>query len=1050
VRGEPTAGRRPRRGPRVGWGLRLARILTLCAILAAVVGLGVAGIRAWRARQGFLAPLDRGRALWKLRRFDEAIESFQAARAVRPDDPAPLWGLAECYKGKGQFATATAWALQAIELDPTHRSRLLAAELELLAAGPWEPLTAPPGPPTQSQRIHLEKAVEHARAAAEAHPASAPAHRLLAEAKARLGEVAAAIPSARRAVELDPDSVSARLLAADLFYLNGSVREALACCEEAAKRLEARQPRGKAPSPGQAGPAALEGREKADLLRALARAAKIAASLQRGEQAAGYWTRFLAAGGNAAQGRVGLCVAYFLKGDFERAIEEGNQASQLIGAGEPDWDLHFYRGQAYLRLGRCDRAAQDLRVALTRRDDPQARYYLGLALLGSGERGVAREAFEAALALDPAHHGAREQLAALLEADGETQKALDLWRRAVAAQPKSREAHQALADFCLRHGLDAEAEAALRALAALEPRSARAAATLAAFYLDRDDPEQALALAREAADLDPADPALAHLAGRAAAALGRVWDAEEHFAKALQLRPDYAPAYLDWAMMHRSLRDDLAAWMVLQRAVKAAPASLDLRYAYARFCLTSGREIEGLETLRELIARDPRDVNARTTYVEHLLARGDKDAAGTQAREIADLLPKSLEAQALLARVCRARNEWDRVLAVYSQMADLPGGGGPLLPQRLAAHLHEGLYEAALELAKDAPRAHPAQRRQLELAVAVARFYAGKRQEALEAVGGAASADPRDPDASFALALMQLEMGLAALSAPGGFALPESALAAWGDLVRRKDQRPDEARRIARILLHASVYEQAGWHDTAAEAVAEILRFAPDCLIACCMVPSLWHRAGDLPKALAACRQGIINCPEFGLHGRLILADLLMLEGNVADAKATYEEYAAKEREPFDARTKLALLAEAAGDTTAALAHWRTILARQPRHMPAANNAAWLLATQLDPDLDAAAAAATNALEAAPEDPAVLDTVGWVDYLRGETVRAVDRLERAVKAAPHRAHLLLHLGLGYASRGMREQAERTLRAAIAAGAREPYADEARQALRELR
>jgi tetratricopeptide (TPR) repeat protein len=1007
---------------------------------------GVCALRYWRQRQRFDTPIERARVLCKAHRYDEAIESFEAARQAKPDDPTVLRGLAECYKGKGQWAAAAAWVERAIPLDPTPRARLLAAEIELLAAGHWDPLAERKAEVTHAERLHLGKAIEQAQAAVRDYPEDCgPAHRILAEATARLGDLAKAIAHVQRAVEAGPDSRATRLLAARILVLDGKQEAAVGHCRHLVTLLGARS--------------SLDPEEKADLLHALALGAAICADVKRYDEAVEMWEKYMAHGGDRATGWVGLATCHFLKGEFARAVEEGDRAAKLYSPKVVNTQLFTVRGLALLELKRYDRAVADLRVvALANPKDFLARYHLAMALLASADRNAAREALLEALQVEPRYLAAREELAKMMEADGQAKDALEQLRNAIRADPGARDPYQLLIRFASKHGLDEEVEAALFGLLRLDPRSPDVIAQLADLYLARGDAEKAHLRALRAVEVQRANPKLLHLLARTEAAMGRNDEAAAHFHQAVRERPDYEAAYLDWAAMHEAAGQHAAAHEVCERALKALPGSLSLQCAHARLCFASGRDDEGtnelgkaLEALEKKAEKKPDEVLLRAALVDHLLSRGKKDDALAEAEKAIQRSPKSVEAHWLAARVRRARGEWDSFLAALEHIARNLGDEAGVLDQRLAGHVHEGHYDAAVEVGKAALQRDPSLRRRIEPLVEIARFFAGKADEAIETLRRLVSTDPFDCDAGFILSLMQLQRGDPLLSAPAcrEYALPDIALNAWTDLLERTRREPDKARRIARILLHAHVYESAGWHDTAAEHAEQILAFAPDCLIACCLAPVLWERAGDRAKAIALCERAVAQCKAFG-YGRLLLADLFLLDGKPDRAKDLYAQHAAAEDAPFDARTKLALLASATGDTRSSVEAWRTILKSEPRHMPAANNLAWLLATQPEPDLEQASSAADQAFEAAPKDPAVLDTVGWVSYLRGETQRAVDRLEAAVGAAEHRALYHFHLGMAYARQRQTDKAEQELKKAIALAPQAPFVEQARQALRDLR
>ncbi len=1019
--------------------------LVLLLLIPGVVAAGI--LYMWSVRQRFQAPLEQAQAHLAAGEYDAALAAFEVARRARPEDPAPLRGQAACFLAKSQFAAAAELAEKAIaaaEASPEARAegRVLAAEIALVEAGPWDALAEKPTDLSDEKRIRLRKALEHGQAAVDDQPENAAAHRALAEARARLGDAAGALLHIRRALSLAPDDRAIRLAAADVFASAGRLPEALEQCRQAAKGLDVL--------------GRLTGRDRALLLRALSQAARVATKLKFGEQAASFWHAYLAAGGDKATGQTGLMIARYVQGDYAQAIEEGDRA--VSASTKSTWDLHYYRGLAFFELGRYDRSAQEFRVALTRLDDAPTQYMLGRALLRSRDPAGARDALLAALRLDPRHQEARRELVGLYEAAGEVDQALAELQRGVAATPAARGPRQDLASFCLRHGREAEAEEALQALCRLRPPSADDAEALCQFYLQRFQPERALPWALEASRLDPPSAARVHLIARTEAALGRTDEAIARFEQALRLDPHYAPAYIAWATaLQAAGRRDLAE-DVFQRGRKAVPHSLELRCAQASFWIATGREQDGVDELKRRVDSDRLALLPRVALVEHFLAKNARETALAQAKEGVDALPRDLGALDLLARVHRARGEWDRVRGVLSEMARLPGGDARVLAQRLAAHARDGFYEAALKLADETLERQPQETARAALPLAIVRFLSGELgdpgEEALRAVERLRSDDPREPDAAVVQLLMHIvrrdEGRPPSVTGLGKPTLPAVALDALAALVRRNESRPDLGRQTARLLLHAYLYERAGWFDTAAEQLEEVLRLAPDCLVACWLAPVLWDRAGDRARAIAVCERSLKQCEGFA-RGRGLLGDLLLLDGQAARARAAYAEGAAGENAPpFELRTKLALAAAALGDGAGAAETWRSILRVEPRQMPACNNLACYLAGQPPPALDEAAALAQNARDAAGEHPAVLDTLGWIAFLRGEWQRALDALGPSADGAPHRAAAHFHLGVARA-RLPREAsaAESALRTALELAPHGVLADTARRVLREL-
>ncbi|XKF16396.1 tetratricopeptide repeat protein [Halomonas sp. BLK-85] len=112
-----------------------------------------------------------------------------------------------------------------------------------------------------------------------------------------------------------------------------------------------------------------------------------------------------------------------------------------------------------------------------------------------------------------------------------------------------------------------------------------------------------------------------------------------------------------------------------------------------------------------------------------------------------------------------------------------------------------------------------------------------------------------------------------------------------------------------------------------------------------------------------------------------------------------------------------AMRAWEAGDIEQMETDLKRLLANEPDNANALNALGYTLADEnLDGRLDEAQRLIERAYELAPDDPAVLDSMGWVYYRQGDPQRALDWLERAFAVMPdqeiaaHLAEVLHELG----------------------------------------
>jgi tetratricopeptide (TPR) repeat protein len=135
-------------------------------------------------------------------------------------------------------------------------------------------------------------------------------------------------------------------------------------------------------------------------------------------------------------------------------------------------------------------------------------------------------------------------------------------------------------------------------------------------------------------------------------------------------------------------------------------------------------------------------------------------------------------------------------------------------------------------------------------------------------------------------------------------------------------------------------------------------------------------------------------------------------------------------------------------DSVKAKATYEAILAAHPRFAPAANNLAYLYAQEPGKQ-DEALRLVQIAKEAAPNDPNISDTLGWLLFQRGVYDQAAALLRESAAKLPDNAEVLYHAGMAVHKVGDKVAARTFLAKAVASTAEFPGKSDARKALLEL-
>lgn len=102
------------------------------------------------------------------------------------------------------------------------------------------------------------------------------------------------------------------------------------------------------------------------------------------------------------------------------------------------------------------------------------------------------------------------------------------------------------------------------------------------------------------------------------------------------------------------------------------------------------------------------------------------------------------------------------------------------------------------------------------------------------------------------------------------------------------------------------------------------------------------------------------------------------------------------------------MLGQQQSDLALMEADLRAILSRDPNNATALNALGYTLADQTD-RVDEAYALISRALALDPEEPAILDSMGWVLFRKGEMEKSISYLTQAYAAFPD-AEVAAHLG----------------------------------------
>ena len=481
------------------------------------------------------------------------------------------------------------------------------------------------------------------------------------------------------------------------------------------------------------------------------------------------------------------------------------------------------------------------------------------------------------------------------------------------------------------------------------------------------------------------------------------------------------------------------------------------------FYLAGGSLPGALEAARAWVRVSPDDPEAVSTELALAAAAGQTSGLATALRKkIDDAQDKSSaigQSVAVLSRMPDKRAAFDildraiseskvrNLLAAHLALADMAQAAGDapraLSEARLGLAASPRSEEAAMRvfeygLAVDPEKAlkearvfvttHPASRR-LRLLIAGQLAERGDYDAALAELQSMAKRSPED----FDLIFMQAQIAYRAKRL-------DQAKTLLDQFVSIQSQRQgataagstDAPAALAdAYLLLARIAEDQGRLDDAIVQLGKIEEHATR-YSSRMRQAALRARQGKFDQAVAIVDAANPADDEEQALGALTAAQILRDAGRTADAIQRLKAAEAELPDSVEIKYELAMLYERENKLAEAEKLLREVIALDPGHAHSYNALGYALADR-NVRLPEALKLITRAMEIAPEDPFIMDSMGWVKFRMGDTAAAEDFLKRAYRKRPE-ADIAAHLGEVLWARGQKDEARAIWKEAAA---REP-------------
>lgn len=464
-------------------------------------------------------------------------------------------------------------------------------------------------------------------------------------------------------------------------------------------------------------------------------------------------------------------------------------------------------------------------------------------------------------------------------------------------------------------------------------------------------------------------------------------------------------------MLALLMKDHTVALELAQRWQMLAPADDQARQALALALLRNGRVDEAandLEVVRRLASKKDKQ-DGYATLASLLSQVDDKPAALRVMGQFRDRNPRSAFAQYYYAMLAAAAGDRPAALAGLDQaLARNPKlAAAHLLRTRIL--LDQDDREAALVGLGKAVAALPRDRN-LRMSYARLLIEAGQLDQARREFAILLNQNPKDADSVYALGLLAAETRQ--------YDLAESYFL---DLIKRNVRLADAYFELGRIE------EQRGNYAKAKEWYGRV-GGADRYLTARMRIGVVLAKAGDSTAVVSQHFDALRRAnPQNSIALYLAEAEALREADRFQEAFDTLDRALQLHAGDKDLLYARALLAERINRLDVLERDLHAIIAADPKNGQALNALGYTLADRTD-RYQEALGYIKQALVVLPDDAAVLDSMGWVQYRLGDYPKALDYLRRAYQANQD-AEIAAHFSEVLWVSGQREEAKKVWREA---------------------
>lgn len=704
-----------------------------------------------------------------------------------------------------------------------------------------------------------------------------------------------------------------------------------------------------------------------------------------------------------------------------------------------------------------------------------AHYQKALEYIKKKDNNAAVIELRNAIQIDPKFANARYQLGLLFLQQNDPRNAFAELQRTAGLDQNNLDAGVKVAEFLLLSNNKEESRKYVSQVLKINPTYTDALALLANLELIAGNYKEAEAAIDKVADKEKEADRFYNIRGRIFAAQQKWPESQAMFEKAIELGPNNFSNYRTLLMFleQQKKNEDIEKLLITmqEKFPDNAQSHIMMSSLYQ-----AKKQIDKAEAeIKKAIGIEPDTMAFRLLLIDLYKSQNKQDLAETELRAFLKEKPESLELKTALADLLFDVKKLDEAkLLMDAILAKNPEhGGANLLKAKFL--LTEGKTRVAIDTLTPLTTNYP-KWPEPYFYLALAHLEIGEAELAQKAVDTALQNGPavsRYHTLAAQLFLMKGESEAAGKEASISLRLEPRNFAAVKILVKSliqgkkfkeavsliqnvQKQVPDDIDLIGSLGL---AYLGLNDKEKAKETFTRLVELSPANSKALALLTTLTAE-NDIDKAVRFIQEHIKKTPQAGGH-YMLLGDLLAKQKKNEEALAAFkkaQELAPNNPQPYVVIARLmsslgktdqaiheltellkkhpdslpgnmglATLLETKGKFPEAKEKYKKVLLLQPNFSAAANNLAWLIASEQNGDLGEALRLAMLAKQAMPDEAHIADTLGYVHLKRQSFSLALAQFQQALSNKPGDPLITYHLAQAQYGNGEKDQAIETLK-----------------------